>query len=271
MSRARRTTAQLAPNTRHQYARMIERAFSGDRLVANVAAWPESTKALLHAAIKHRFGDRAEELLAEVPLRWAPKRLVRIPPEGEMAAYEREAALLAPGKRALALLPLALGLRASEVLGLERKNVERAAQHGELIVLRKGGEEQALPASKARHLFEDLLSTPPFVQVRLTQGPLVRENDRRLRRWRLAGEILSAGQSITQYHALRNLIAAVGKKAGIVSLAPHRLRHAFATRMMRDGAPLSVIQWTLNHKSVRTTELYLHAGGADAEKYIRKL
>jgi len=83
------------------------------------------------------------------------------------------------------------------------------------------------------------------------------------------GETLSSGQPISQYHVLHRLVQKVGDDAGIDALRPHKLRHAFATRMMRDGATLPVIQWMLGHSSPATTARYVHPGSMDAEKFVR--
>ena len=43
-----------------------------------------------------------------------------------------------------------------------------------------------------------------------------------------------------------------------VRVAPHRLRHACATSMIRDGAREEKVQAMLGHSSFETTQLYLH-------------
>ena len=93
----------------------------------------------------------------------------------------------------------------------------------------------------------------------------------RLRRWKRVGEILSPGVYHSQYQNLRKLVRQVGAQAGITGMRPHLLRHAFATRLNRAGAPLFTIKAALNHKNIETTQRYVHASAEDAEKYFKDL
>ncbi len=263
----------LSPSTQAAYGRMLTRAF-GDaeppyRVPVTVDAWPESCRALLRAAVKHRYGAAgidADKVLGEIPIQWSTKKLTEIPTEEEAQAYETAARRRPPGERAMALLPLALGLRSQELLQLTRASAERSLKSGTLVVLRKGGEEQALPSTHAAELVKELLEVPRFNRVSLRESPLKKKG----KRWDVAGEILSAGAPITQYHALHALVRRLGLEAGLGDLRPHKLRHAYATRMMRDGAPIAVIQWALGHSSPATTSRYVHAGAVDVAKFARQ-
>ena len=165
----------LSDTTIGLYDRVIARAY-GDRTTGylsgletsepEINTWPESTRALLRAAIVRRLregGWTAENATAHVtkiiPQRVVAgiKRAARFLTEDEAVAYERVARELPRGRREIALLPLATGLRAEELLTLARDSVKRAAKTSDLLVVRKGGEEQVLHLPNAATLFEGLL------------------------------------------------------------------------------------------------------------------
>jgi hypothetical protein len=59
----------------------------------------------------------------------------------------------------------------------------------------------------------------------------------------------------------------VAVRAGVRRrFAPHRLRHAHALELAREGMPLTIIQRQLGHTNLGTTSIYLH--GIDPEEII---
>ena len=274
-------TRPLNPSTERLYSSILKSTFGGiEHFIggasidaAKMTEWKEGRRNTLRAAIRRKGADlgiakrQIEALIEKIPVKWEPRREVVVPSEDEMKLYEKAARKLPDGKRALALLPLALGLRASEVLSLSQTAVQRAHDYGELLVMRKGAHEQSLPAEHAKKLFRELLDTRRAnARPALNAAPDFSE----LRRsWATTGEILSRSNERTQYHLYYEMVKRTGEAAGISGLRPHKLRHAFATRMMRDGAPIPAVQWALGHSRIETTLLYVHPTAADAAKYLR--
>jgi len=261
----------LAPRTVQQYGRMLERAFGRTtppfgQVTRSVRDWPESCKAALRAAVAraHREdGSDGTWIDRALPATKTISRVLQIPSDEELAAYERAARGLPAGKRALALLPLAIGLRAEELLKLTRRAVQRALKTGELVVLGKGNREELVTVTKCLRLLEELLEAPraPGRGIILMKGLA----------WSVAGEILSPKSYITQYHLLHRMIRQLGRKARLdVSLRPHMLRHAFVTKLARRGADAFDIQKAARHRSMQTTLRYVHLTHRDIEQFLNE-
>jgi integrase/recombinase XerD len=78
-----------------------------------------------------------------------------------------------------------------------------------------------------------------------------------------------------RHFALSNvvrIVRAAAVRAGITEkVSPHWLRHAHASHSLDRGAPLHLVQHTLGHSSIATTERYLHARPDDSSaRYLPK-
>ena len=145
-----------------------------------------------------------------------------------------------PGSRRLyVLLELlyATGLRVSELVSLRRAAVVRDSTY--LTVTGKGSKERVVPltdrARDAVRAYAATLEGPFLVPANGAEGHLSRQVFAR---------------------DLKGLAA----RAGISSarVAPHVLRHAFASHLLAGGADLRVVQMLLGHADIATTQIYTH-------------
>lgn len=132
----------------------------------------------------------------------------------------------------------ATGMRVSELVGLRRSAVMRDATF--LTITGKGNKERVVPVNdRARDAVRAYVKTLP-------PGPWL---------FPASGE---DGYLSRQVFA-RDLKGLAGR-AGIASarVAPHVLRHAFASHLLAGGADLRVVQTLLGHADISTTQIYTH-------------
>lgn len=132
----------------------------------------------------------------------------------------------------------ATGLRVSELVSLRRAAVMRDAAF--LTVKGKGGKERIVPMNdRARDAVRLWIKTLP-------PGPFL---------FPAKGE---EGYLSRQVFArdLKTLAGQAGISASRV--APHVLRHAFASHLLAGGADLRVVQMLLGHADISTTQIYTH-------------
>lgn len=59
--------------------------------------------------------------------------------------------------------------------------------------------------------------------------------------------------------SVNRIVKAAAKRAGLSeNVSPHWMRHAHATHALERGAPITLVQDTLGHKSMETTAKYTH-------------
>lgn len=69
-------------------------------------------------------------------------------------------------------------------------------------------------------------------------------------------------------NTLQKYMNAAFEKCGYYDFHPHALRHSFAYNLQRKGATPEEIQHMIGHKSVATTERYLHGFGQEEMKLL---
>ena len=144
--------------------------------------------------------------------------------------------------RTMLELLYACGLRVSELTNLELGEINM--NQGVVRVLGKGNKERLVPIG------EEALDW---------LGRYFKESRQEIIRRSQCDVVFPtrSGRKMTR-QAFWHRIKLHGKKAGIHSLSPHGVRHAFATHLLNHGADLRVLQMLLGHSDLTTTQIYTH-------------
>ncbi|WEK04637.1 MAG: site-specific tyrosine recombinase XerD [Candidatus Devosia phytovorans] len=154
------------------------------------------------------------------------------------AAAEPEQQALALRLYVLLELLYATGLRVSELVSLRRSAVMRDTSY--LTVRGKGNKDRVVPLNdRARDAIKTYVTT-------LEPGPF----------------LFPAGgaEGYLSRQVFARDLKGLAARAGIssVRIAPHVLRHAFASHLLAGGADLRVVQMLLGHADISTTQIYTH-------------
>lgn len=145
--------------------------------------------------------------------------------------------------RSILELMYATGLRASEVVSLRMGDVH--LELGYVRCIGKGSKERIVPiGSKAIAALELYISGPRSSLAARTGSRSLFLNSR--------GHGLSR-QGLWKLIKKRVLTAGISRK-----VAPHTLRHSFATHLLSHGADLRSVQEMLGHADISTTQIYTH-------------
>lgn len=141
---------------------------------------------------------------------------------------------------AIVTMFLSTGMRLGELAGLDVGDID--FENKTIRITRKGGCQQILPLS------EDLTaSLRRYLTARKNascQEPLFLSKRKRRISKAAVWHIVKKYAQLTELRKSR--------------LSPHVLRHSFATNLLRRGIDLLTIQRLLAHRSLKTTERYLH-------------
>ncbi|MFQ6088424.1 MAG: site-specific tyrosine recombinase/integron integrase [Candidatus Methanofastidiosia archaeon] len=130
----------------------------------------------------------------------------------------------------------ASGLRVSELVGLNRRDIEGL----DLKVIGGKGRKD-----RVTHIDETTLNLiQKYLDNRIDKNEALFINNR--------------GKRLSQ-RTVQKIIRKHAKRAGIKkNVTPHTLRHSFATHLLQNDADIVVIRDLLGHSSLSTTQIYTH-------------
>ena len=153
--------------------------------------------------------------------------------------------------RAILALLYGTGIRVSECASLMESGVDLDACT--ITVTGKGGHERCVPLNKQvvramalyRHHRVAVMPRASFFRSRRGNGMLRGAAYERVRTW--------------------------GHRAKLTKrVSPHRLRHTFATHLVRAGINIVTIRDLLGHKQITSTQIYLHVTADDLRSAAQK-
>ncbi len=139
------------------------------------------------------------------------------------------------------------GVRVSEFVSIEKKDIQK---NGQIRILGKGGKER-ITIFKDLEIFQETLD-------------FISENSE-LYLFEIRPQVpLSVSQ-------IQRIVKRYGNYAKIPNLSPHKLRHSFATDLLKEGMNIRYLQVLLGHESLNTTQIYLDVSISDIQQEIEKI
>lgn len=234
----------------HRYSAALP--YTGKRGTGNLA--PASVARKVHALgsfCNYLVGQGllGANLAAGIPLPTREKTLPRHPEDDECRRLL--GAATCPRDKAVTALMFMAGLRRAEVLAANSEDISRGC--GQLLVHGKGRRERIVP------ICAPLVA---IVEAHLEErgglpGPLFTGR---------TGERMSVT-------CLTRMFSRLLREAGLqgLGLTPHQLRHAFATKLVREGADVATIAELMGHNNISTTSVYLHSNPATKRTAVDRL
>jgi integrase/recombinase XerC len=214
-------------------ARSLMRSLAGVRSFARFLERQGTGKVGALAAVR---APRSPRPLPK-PLEIAPAK--RLTDAGLRAAEAREPWVLARDAAVLALL-YGSGLRISEALALQVKDIPAPGKGDTLIVTGKGNKTRMVPVLlPVLQLIADYFALCPY--DRAPEAPA----------------FVGAKGGPLSPRIIQLAMAGLRGALGLPDTAtPHALRHSFATHLLARGGDLRSIQELLGHASLSTTQVY---------------
>ncbi len=140
------------------------------------------------------------------------------------------------------------GLRVSELVGLDRDNID--VERGEFSIRGKGGKIRIVFLSEeAKEKIKKYLSRRKDSSASSGQAKAVFVSSRKGK---------NIGARLTP-RSIQRMVSRYARLAGIVKkVTPHTIRHSFATDLLMNGADIRSVQTMLGHSSITTTQIYTH-------------
>jgi site-specific recombinase XerD len=171
----------------------------------------------------------------------------------EEMAQQLIAAADSPWTKAMVVLLLSTGIRRSEAvtITLDDLNLEKR----QLLIRGKGDKERVVPLTE---------QAVEAIQAYLPHRTQTQSRHLFVSAWK--GHPLHG-------RCINRMLAIVIRKAGLEGqgITPHKLRHTFATHLIRNGVDIRTVQELMGHSELETTAKYLHSDTKTKQAAVGKL
>lgn len=159
--------------------------------------------------------------------------------------------------KAILELLYATGLRISELISLEFKNID--LKDCIVRVVGKGNKERIVPINSiAVNALDNYLNNYRSLLIKNTLNNYIFLNNH--------------GKQLTRQGVFKMIKSEAINKGIKKEISPHTIRHTFATHLLENGADLRIIQELLGHSDISTTQIYTHLSNeklhADYDEYF---
>jgi len=171
----------------------------------------------------------------------------------EETAQQLIAAARKPWQKALVILLLSTGIRRTEVVTITLEDLD--LQQRQVLIRGKGNKERVVPLTEqAVEAIEDYLRHR------------VKTKSRHL-------FVSTTGGHAIQGRIVNRILNRILRRAGMEGqgITPHKLRHTFATHLIRNGADIRTVQELLGHADIQTTARYLHSDTRTKQAAVGRL
>jgi len=171
----------------------------------------------------------------------------------EEMAQRLIAAADSPWTKCAVVLLLSTGIRRSEAVAITLDDPD--LEKRQLLIRGKGGKERVVPLTE---------QAVEAIQVYLPHRTKTQDRHLFVSAWK--------GHPI-HGRCINRMLKIVIQKAGLAGqgITPHKLRHTFATHLIRNGVDIRTVQELLGHSELETTAKYLHSDTKTKQAAVGKL
>lgn len=207
-------------------------------------------------AARHAFENSAEDLIVPKIKKSLPEYFTEEEVELLFQTAEKDTTLQGRRNQMMLYLMYVTGMRVSELVNLKIAHI--MFNEGRIRIDGKGGKHRILPL--------------PLSIITMLKNYIKQVHDSFTEKYNKTEYLfpIKYGKQIKPIsrQAFWILLKGIWNKAGVQKIiSPHKLRHSFATHMLKRGTNLRYLQEMLGHENIATVQVYTHV----ETSFLRKI